>query len=356
MSESINRANTNPIVNDNVVFLSALERVARAKQQEWANAHPDANPQTNPYSFLRGSDFKKVEFAKLMKPGIFSRTNEDINQAVDMWCNFATRAEAEVQYGSISEWNTSNVTDMKGLFWNKRRFNDDISAWNVGNVTNMDYMFRLATSFNGDIGAWNVRNVTTMECMFDSAESFNRDISAWNVRNVTEMDSMFTGAASFNSDISAWDVRNVRDMGKMFCDATSFTSDISAWNVRNVTSMVDMFRNCPIPENHKPTVQNGQEEQEQGEEEQVHDTYADSTVQNGQEEEEQEQEQEVSLCNLAGKCVTVALSAVVAAKAAGFFGGKTRNRIYKVTRKRRPRQRQQSQRRRNKTSLRRRRR
>jgi len=257
MSEYINGENTNPIVEDNVRFLSDLDRVARAKQQEWANAHPDANPQTNPYSFLRGSDFKKVEFAKLMKPGIFSRTNEDIKQAVNMWCNPDTRAQAEVQYGSISDWETSRVTDMKGLFLHKRHFNDDISAWNVQNVITMNSMFADARSFNGDISEWDVRNVTDMSGMFTDAISFAGDISAWDVRNVTNMRGMFNEATLFNSDISAWDVRNVTNMNLMFLHAKSFKGDISAWDVQNVTKMNGMFLDCPIAEDNKPLKMRG---------------------------------------------------------------------------------------------------
>lgn len=218
MSEYINGENTNPIVKDNVRFLSDLDRVARAKQQEWANAHPDANPQTNPYSFLSGSDFKKVEFAKLMKPGIFSRTNEDIKQAVNMWCNPDTRAQAEVQYGSISDWETSRVTDMKGLFWTKRHFNDDISAWNVGNVITMNSMFADATSFNGDISAWDVGNVTDMKGMFFEARSFNQPIGGWDTSQVTDMSIMFFKARSFNQYIGGWNTLQVTDMENMFVD------------------------------------------------------------------------------------------------------------------------------------------
>ena len=41
------------------------------------------------------------------------------------------------EYGHISDWNVSHITNMKYLFYNSA-FNSDISAWNTGAVTNMD--------------------------------------------------------------------------------------------------------------------------------------------------------------------------------------------------------------------------
>jgi len=57
----------------------------------------------------------------------------------------------------ISEWDTSNVTDMSELFKNLENFNEDISKWNTENVTTMDNMFDGATSFtNKDLSKWDV--------------------------------------------------------------------------------------------------------------------------------------------------------------------------------------------------------
>jgi surface protein len=92
------------------------------------------------------------------------RTDADIHKAVNDWCK--DPAKAAVEYGHISKWNTSLVTDMKGLFQGKSDFNDDISKWNVSSVTNMERMF-CDTSFNGDVSGWNVSSVTNMYGMFE---------------------------------------------------------------------------------------------------------------------------------------------------------------------------------------------
>ena len=91
-------------------------------------------------------------------------TKENLQDAVDRW----TTGNKE-GLGNISKWDTSNITDMSGLFFNKTNFNDDISGWNVSKVTDMEYMFGSAQEFNQPIGNWDVSNVTNMIEMFDDS-------------------------------------------------------------------------------------------------------------------------------------------------------------------------------------------
>ena len=136
-------------------------------------------------------------------PSKYTRTNADIQEAVDMWCGndgrfnrrpnrAVDRTVAEARYGHISKWDTSRVTSMKNLFMGKAEFNDDISEWDVSAVTNMNSMFCGAAAFNGDLSGWNVSAVTSMNGMFYEATAFNGDLSRWNVSAVTSMARMFT--------------------------------------------------------------------------------------------------------------------------------------------------------------------
>ena len=204
---------------------------------------------------------------------------------------------SDSEFGSMPDWDVSNVTDMTLAFampqWGgaveTNNFNADISSWDVSNVTNMDQIFRGASDFNQPLNNWDVSNVTIMNRMFEltsfnqplnnwdvssvtmmdalfSDTPFNQNINSWNVSNVTLMGSMFTntpfnqplnnwdvsnvwnmvgmfyGCASFDQDISNWDTSNVTIMANMFINADSFNQDISSWNVSNVTSMGSMFR------------------------------------------------------------------------------------------------------------------
>lgn len=74
-------------------------------------------------------------------------TNANIHDAVRAW--LADEANATSEYGHISNWDTSEVTDMVSLFCSDSKycagknkssaatFNANISAWNVGKVTSM---------------------------------------------------------------------------------------------------------------------------------------------------------------------------------------------------------------------------
>ncbi|WP_434323607.1 BspA family leucine-rich repeat surface protein [Mycoplasma capricolum subsp. capricolum] len=87
---------------------------------------------------------------------------------------------------NLDKWNTSNVTDMKGMFFYAEKFNQDLSKWNTSNVTNMGNMFYGAKNFNQPIGNWDTSNVTNMDFMFYRADAFDQNISNWNVNNVTK--------------------------------------------------------------------------------------------------------------------------------------------------------------------------
>ena len=59
-------------------------------------------------------------------------TNANIHQAVIDWIENPTTAEAT--YGHISDWDVSNVTNMKGIFYGSSFFNQDLTKWCVKNI------------------------------------------------------------------------------------------------------------------------------------------------------------------------------------------------------------------------------
>ena len=55
--------------------------------------------------------------------------------ATQAWC--ADPVEAEREYGHISGWEVSNVSDMSDLFQECDTFDEDVNSWDVQSVTNM---------------------------------------------------------------------------------------------------------------------------------------------------------------------------------------------------------------------------
>ena len=181
-----------------------------------------------------------------------SLTDDTLRDAVTAWCD--DPGSAIGVYGNISDWDTSEVTDMSYLFSQYRdasytngycstfdKFNEDISKWNTSSVTTMSNMFQYAASFNGDVSAWDVSSVTDLSGMFSLTTSFKGGILAWDVSSVTNLFGMFYYANGFDGDISSWDVSSVTIMSYMFFNARSFNGDVSPWNVSLVTAMDYMF-------------------------------------------------------------------------------------------------------------------
>ena len=173
---------------------------------------------------------------------ILGHNNESLREAIKEWID--DQQKTMRKYGHISNWDTSDVTDMSELFKDCKEFNDDISSWDVSQVTTMNGMFCGAVAFNQDIGQWNVSKVTTMRCMFSDAVDFNQDIGQWDVSKVTTMRCMFFRAAAFNQDIGQWNVSQVTDMYTMFWTAYVFNQPVGQWNVSQVEDMTYMFSGC----------------------------------------------------------------------------------------------------------------
>ena len=165
--------------------------------------------------------------------------NETLRIAVKEWLEDETKAEAT--YCHISNWDTSEVSDMSKLFLDAHTFNEPLNNWNTTNVLKIAQMFSGAKVFNQPIGNWDVSKVKSMRGMFYDAVSFNQDIGSWDVSKVTSMYKMFHGTTKFNQPIGNWNVGKVKSMNGMFSGAAAFNQPIGNWNVGKVTDMIYMF-------------------------------------------------------------------------------------------------------------------
>lgn len=143
--------------------------------------------------------------------------------------------------GDVSNWDTSKVTNMHGLFYQNAQFNQPLNNWNVSNVTDMQLMFGWAEAFNQPLDKWDTSKVTDMTSMFYMAGSFNQPVNDWNTSSVTSMWGIFSSANAFNQPLGKWDTSKVSKMDCMFCGASAFNQPLDSWNTSNVTSMHAMF-------------------------------------------------------------------------------------------------------------------
>lgn len=116
----------------------------------------------------------------------------------------------------VSIINTSNITDMDGLF----------SGCSL--LTNAPYM--------------DTQNVSTMNNMFYNCTSLT-NVPLYDTQNVTNMSYMFYGCTSLTT-IPQFDTQNVSNMSYMFQECTSLTN-VPQLDTQNVTNMSYIFRNCP---------------------------------------------------------------------------------------------------------------
>ena len=145
----------------------------------------------------------------------------------------------------IYYWNTSKVRDMSYMFMQCKNI-PDISYWDTSNVNDMSYMFNECNNIP-DISNWNTSNVKDMSYMFSQCENIS-DISNWDTSNVKLMTGLFFNSIYLSSlpDLSKWNTSNVKDFSKMFDECKSLRSlpDISKWNTSSVQDMSYMFHNC----------------------------------------------------------------------------------------------------------------
>ena len=157
----------------------------------------------------------------------------------------------------ISNWNTSQITNMSRLFENiQQKTVEPITLnWNTSNVRHMDHMFykckqdfilnfqRQAVGNECLTALCDTGNVINMCCMFADATNFNQPLH-FDTSNVVSMGCMFAGATSFNQPLF-FDTSNVIDIEYVFKDAMNFNQPIY-FQLFHYRINTDIFENSPM--------------------------------------------------------------------------------------------------------------
>ena len=157
----------------------------------------------------------------------------------------------------IGKWDTSQVTDMSGLFWKCStliHISHGISNWNMINVKNISGMFVNCSVllYLPDISKWNTKNLENMEDLFHNCQNLKKvpDISKWNIEKLTSLSFIFTGCPKLLSlpDLSKWNTSNITQIIGIFEDCQSLKSlpDLSTWDTSKVTNFDGVFNLCRL--------------------------------------------------------------------------------------------------------------
>lgn len=192
----------------------------------------------------------------------------DTSQVTDMYGMFEGAAikVSNFNIGNVGKWDVSNVTNMCRMFSASGMrastvYIGDLSSWNTGKVENTEYMFSnfgyQTPSINiGNIGKWNVSSVTNMYGMFrhfcyQSTSVYIGDLSGWNVGKVTDFGNMFYWCAMYVpnwnfGNLGNWNVSSGTAFSAMFDNAgcyskTFYVGDLQKWNTANAVNMGNMF-------------------------------------------------------------------------------------------------------------------
>ena len=150
----------------------------------------------------RGEIFRECTILDITAQDVLNTENTNTLVSLFFRANNLTCLNA-----NINNWDTSNVVDMSGMFY-QTQINTDIGNWDTSNVSTFQNMFFFATSFNSDIGSWNTESCNTFRGMFINATSFNQDISNWNFSSVNNVNSLFDfmrGKSQANYDANYYD-------------------------------------------------------------------------------------------------------------------------------------------------------
>jgi len=150
---------------------------------------------------------------------------------------------------SLSNWDTSNVVSMLGVFAGCSKLESlDLTNWNTSKVETMQNMFSGCSKVNENnlkgLSSFDTSKVTNMDYMFQNTGFVNLDLNNFNTSKVTDMNYMFGNTNKLQEVRGNFDTSLVTNMNHLFY--TSTISDISQfhiedWNTSKVTNLSYIF-------------------------------------------------------------------------------------------------------------------
>ena len=149
----------------------------------------------------------------------------------------------------IPKLNLNITNNCSNMFYYCKAEEIDVSEFNTSNVTNMYQMFYNCSSLTSlDLKNFDTSKVKNMYNMFNGCSSLTiLDLSNFNTSNVTSMSNMFSGCKALTSlDLSNFNTSSVTNMSAMFYTCINLNNlNISNFDFSKVTSYSNMFQSVP---------------------------------------------------------------------------------------------------------------
>lgn len=221
-------------------------------------ANPDSSYMFSSFSGIYSADLSGIDTSEVISmKGMFKGASQlnpidisrfDTRKVQDMSEMFSemralTRSSAKIDL-NLSNFNTANVVNMKGMFKDSSKFtNINMSSFNTSRVTDMSEMFHTATSLTTiSLSSFDFQNVTDMNSMFFQLPNLQTVItSRFNTGKVTNFKNMFWNAAITSLNTAGFETQSAVNMSGMFYGTRIPNLDLSSFNTQNVTDMSGMF-------------------------------------------------------------------------------------------------------------------
>jgi surface protein len=158
----------------------------------------------------------------------------------------------ELEYLDLSNFDTSNVTDMMGMFMGCHKLKEikGLNNFNTSKVTDIEAMFMECYELEYlDISNFDILNVTSLQTMFSFCHKLRviNGLNVLNTKNITKLPGMFNECKELvYVDLSNFDTSNVTDMRGMFsrCYKIKEIKGINNFNTINVQNFIEIFAEC----------------------------------------------------------------------------------------------------------------
>ena len=221
-------------------------------------ANPDSSYMFSSFSGIYSADFTGIDTSEVISmKGMFKGASMlnpidvsrfDTRKVQDMsemfsGIRYLSRGSATITL-NLSNFNTSNVVNMKGMFKDSSRITDiNMSSFNTSKVTDMSEMFYGATSLPTiNLSSFDFQNVTDMNSMFFQLPNLQTVIATrFNTGKVTNFKNMFWRASITSLNTAGFETQSAVNMSGMFYGTRIPNLDLSSFNTQNVTDMSGMF-------------------------------------------------------------------------------------------------------------------